>query len=410
MSLLRKFFNLNALGGTVLVFFFMWGFGSLGIQVEFLNVFEEVFEDFDLTHLYYSKIRDPQTVPYEDKIVLVNIGKVGRREIAEQINILNKYKAKVIGIDARFYPIPESDPSYDPVGDFLLMQAFKNTENIIIGSELQNPNVETQTWDTLKLPQESFLPYVTPAYVNIGNTEDSEFPFWGTIPPKYKLKNGDEAICFAAEVMRLYDPSIAEEFLSRGHEKEVIYFKGNFDKYTKLEVDQVLQEDFAPELIEGKIVLMGYMGSGYNDYFFDEDKFYTPLNDNLLGRSFPDMFGVVVHANILSMMFDRTYINEMPKILSVIVAVLLCYFNMLIFSQIIYNPKLSVWYNGISKLIQLIEAIVVYAINLYIFDAFNYQADLTLSLFVIILSGDLCEIYVDVLLNLFKRLLLKLNI
>ena len=410
MSFLRKIFNITTIGGTVFVFLFMWGFSSLGIQFEFLNVLEEVFDDFDLTHIYYSKIRDPQTVPYENKVVIVNIGKLKRRDIAQQINILNKYKAKVIGIDARFYALPEDNEYYDPVGDFLLQQAFKNTENIVIGSELVNPDPKKQVWDSLKLPQESILPHVTTGFVNIGNKEGSDFPFWGNIPPKEKVKSGEKIHCFAAEVMRLYNPSIAEEFLNRSNEEEIIYFKGNLDKYTKLEASQVLEEDFSPELIEGKIVLMGYMGTGYNDYFFDEDKFYTPLNSNLLGRSIPDMFGVVVHANILSMMFDKTYINKMPEMASIIVAILICYFNMAIFAQIIYNPKLSVWYNGISKLIQLIEAIVVYTVNLLIFDSFNYQADLTLTIFVVILSGDLCEIYIDVLLNIFKRILLKLNI
>lgn len=410
MKLLRKIINPAAIGGMILVFVFMWAFKSIGVQFEFLNVLEDVFEDFDITHLYYSEIRNPQNVPFEDKIVLVNIGKLGRREIAQQLNILNKYEPQVVGIDARFFPIPEDSPAYDPVGSFLLEQAFKNTKNIVIGSELNQPNVKTQTWDTLIMPQKEFLPYVSTGYVNIGNTEPEDFPFWGSIPPKEKLTSKKEALCFAVEVMKHYNPAAAKEFLNRNNDEEIIYFKGNIEKYTKLEINQVLEEKFAPELIKGKIVLLGYMGSGYDDYFFDEDKFYTPLNKNPLGRGAPDMFGVVVHANIMSMMLDKNYINKMPQAFSILLAVLICYLNMRMFMAIIYNPKLGVWYNAISKIIQLFEAIIVYMISLFLFDQYHYQSDLTLSLFVVILSGDLCEIYVDVLLNTFKRLLPKLNI
>ncbi len=387
------------------MFLFMWGARSLGVSFEFFNVLDDAFEDFNITHLYYAKIRDQKTVPAEQNIVLVNIGKLGRRDIAEQINLINAHKPKVIGIDVRFFGLREDDP----IGDFLFEQALKNTENMVLVSELNFPNAKQQTWDTLLLPPPEFLQHVTTGYANIGNKESVNFPFWGTIPPKDKLTNGQEEHCFAAKVMEAYDPKLAEAFMKRGKEEEIIYFKGNLDKYPKLEFYEIAEGKFSPDMIAGKIVLMGYMGDGYRTHFFDEDKFYTPLNEVLIGRSTPDMFGVVIHANILSMILEDKYINEMPVWLSLLVAVLICYINITLFAQIIYNPKLAVWYNGISKLIQLIEVLCLYLATLLIFDLFKYQTDFTLAVFVVILSGDLCEIYIDVILNLFKRLQLKLN-
>ncbi len=371
-----------------------------------MRTLRDGFEDFNLTHLYYSKIRDAQSVPAEQNIVLVNTGGLSRRELAEQLAVLGKYNPKVIGMGMEFFEPDEEDP----IGDFMLEQTLKNTQNVVMVSELHQWQEAQQAWDSLRNPPQEVLAHVTTGFANNGDRQPSHFPFWGEIPPKETLKNGQIVHCFALKVMEQYDANIADEFLRRNNAEEVIYFKGNLEKYPKLEAAQVAQENFTAEMIEGKIVLLGYMGTDYGDYFFEESKFYTPLNSELMGRGEPDMFGIVVQANILSMMLERNYIAQMPAWLSALIAFLVCYFNIVLFSQIVHNPKLAVWYNGISKVIQLFEAIFVYLINLIIFDVFKYQADFTATIFVIIVSGDLCEIYIDIVLNAFKKLLLKFNL
>jgi hypothetical protein len=53
------------------------------------------FEDFAFSTRQTKEERD-------DRIVLVNIGQLGRAGIAEQINILSRYNPKVIGIGVLF--------------------------------------------------------------------------------------------------------------------------------------------------------------------------------------------------------------------------------------------------------------------------------------------------------------------
>lgn len=418
---MRKFINLRNLGGVAFVFAFMWMLGKIGVSFEFLNVFEKVFEDFELTDIYYSKIRDNSQEPFEDDIVLVNIGTLGRRDIAKQVQIISQCKPKVIAIDARFfYPKEE-----DPVGDFMLAQAFKEAGNVILGSEAASyEHVEYSeeeaekltAWDTLLRPIPLFLQYVQTGHVNTG-MPDNEFSFltWRDFPIVEKIKNGHVEPCLAAKVLENYDKKAYERLMARldkksdEDRKERIYFKGNLDKYVKLDVQDVLLKNFDSTLITGKIVLMGYLGSEYTDYHFDEDKFYTPLNPKQMGRGAPDMYGVVVHANIISMVLDDKFVNDMPATISWTVALILCYINVSLFTWIVTHPRYAIWYNAISKSIQLLEAISLYFINVFLFAKLNYQADLTVTIFVIVLSGDLAEIYVDVLLNFIRKIRSKLK-
>jgi CHASE2 domain-containing sensor protein len=397
---MKKLFNWTYLSSTVLVFAFIGLLGVIGVQFDFLNVFEEVIEDYDITDVYFNKIRDQQTVPYEDRIVLVNIGEasLGRRSIAQQISILNQYHPKVIGVDAKFFSLKEEDP----IGDFMLEGAFAEAQQLVLAAEFAVLTDTSKGWDTLYLPPANFAQHATIAYVNVGNQEVSDFTTWRSIPVREKTMQGLSAPCFAVQVAALYDSAAAARFMARNNEIEHIYFKGNLDKYTKLDVEDVLEERFDPSLIEGKIVLIGYLGSEYTNYHFDEDKFYTPLNEKQVGRGTPDMYGVVVHANIVSMILDQNYINETPQWLSILIALMVCYFNVALFVNILLNKRLAPYY-GLTKLIQLVEIILIVTIDIFTFALYNYKIDLTLTSLAVLLAGDLTEIYVDIIIINFRK-------
>ncbi|UZR92369.1 CHASE2 domain-containing protein [Chondrinema litorale] len=410
--MMKKLFNWTNISGTFAVFLFMWMLGSIGVQFDFLNVFEEVLSDYNLTDVYYTKIRNNEAIPFDERIVLVNIGDAsrGRGSIADEISILNKYNPKVIAIDAKFFGLKEDDP----MGDFKLATAIQEANNFIMASEFAVTSDTSTGWDTLYTPPPLFSQNAQTAFVNVGNLEFGDFTTWRTIPVKETTKKGKKEPCFPVKIAEVYNEKAAQKFLARGNEIENIYFKGNLDKFTKLDVDDVLKENFIPELIKDKIVIMGYMGDHYTDYYFDEDKFYTPLNEKQVGRGTPDMFGVVVHANVVSMILDENYINEMPAYIGYIIAIILCYLNVALFAYILDNKKLSPYY-GLTKIIQLIEVLIILTISIFSFALFNYKVDLTLVFLVIILAGDLTEIYIDIILvslskiSFIRKLSLKPN-
>lgn len=393
---MRHLFKLRNYIGTAFVFLFLILLQTVGVQVEVLNVFEQVFENFELSDVFYTT-RDPKSEPYEQNVVLVNIGDLDRKGIAKEIAILSKYKPKVIGMDVNF-PTPKQD---DLLGDMLLMQAMKQAGNVIVGSQPKGKQ-EDGKFKEVVMPFDLIRPHVSTGHVYTGQ-DYQDFITWRDIPPFVVTKKDKKEDCLTLAMMKVYDKEKAEIFEERGNEREEIYFKGNLDKYTKLDVKQVLNEEFDPKLIEGKMVLMGYMGSGYTDYYFAEDKFYTPLNENIMGRSVPDMYGVVVHANVLSMMLEETYVNKMPLFLALLIAGVICFFNVSLFAWILDRKEWAVWYNMLTKSIQFVEAVVVLVISFYAFAKFHYSVNFSVTFFVILLSGDLTEIFIDVGVRLFNR-------
>jgi CHASE2 domain-containing sensor protein len=414
---MRKLFNTTSLAGTLLVFAFMWGFSKIGVQLDFLNAVEATLKDFSLADVYY-RLRDSNDVKFDDRVVLVNIGDRPRSETARQILTLLQYEPAVIGIDALFYgPNIHPDDSIRHLGlsgDDLLEIAFSKAPRLVLVGEAEGYDEKTNRWDSLHRPYDRFARHVAVSYANTVTDEDGGelFNTWRRIKPQFHLKDSTRIDCFAGKVVSFYDSSVYAEFIGRGNDIEDIYFKGNIPnaldtanaaKYAVLDVDDVLQENFTPDAIRGKIVLMGYMGTEYTSTHWDTDKFYTPLNPKPVGRTWPDMYGVVIHANIISMMLDRNYIDNMPDWLAYAIAFVLCYLNVTMFVYILEKPRLAPWYGALSKLIQLAQAILLGFLTVQIFTSFYFKPEFTLAIVAILLSGDLAEIYMDFVENVLKR-------
>ncbi|MGF1637595.1 MAG: CHASE2 domain-containing protein, partial [Cyclobacteriaceae bacterium] len=163
----------------------------------------------------------------------------------------------------------------------------------------------------------------------------------------------------------------------------------------------VLNENFEPEeVIKDRILMLGFMGDDFEDRSW-QDKFYTPLNIKYAGRTNPDMFGIVVHANIVSMILNGDYINRQSKLSGIIWAIILCLINVYYFIRI--YRVLPQWYDGITKSLQLVEILVLLLVNVLLFHWFNYKTDLTLATVCIALSSDGIEIYFGVIKNIFSK-------
>ncbi len=71
-------------------------------RIDFLDVVQNTIEDFYITDYVFSRMKDYSNVPLDTNIILVNTSNFNRKQIAEQIEIVNKYEPKVIAIDAFF--------------------------------------------------------------------------------------------------------------------------------------------------------------------------------------------------------------------------------------------------------------------------------------------------------------------
>lgn len=398
---MKSIFNIHNFICTLFIFLVMGLASTIPFETELFNPVSAAFKDFEFTDIVFSKIR-PQTPKADTNIVLVNIGDLDRATTAEQINIINRYKPKVIAIDAAYRF------SKDPAGDTALAKAFSQVKNLVFVSGVNKFNEQSQQYDTLETSHPMFTKYATTGFANMIVEDNHIYKAIRSFSPKEKVCNQTE-LAFPVKVAQLYKPEAAAAFLKRENDFEIINYSGNFDTgaFYALDVEDVFDPEIdLGSILKDKIVLMGFLGSSFNDRTL-EDKFYTPMNENYIGRSHPDMYGVVIHANSISMILRGEYIESMPEYMELGIAIVLCLLNVILFSYIMHN--LGDWYDSLTIAMQLLQAFLIGYIILMLFHLFNIKINLTTALLAIALSSNLLEIYHNLLIRLYgKRKLIKL--
>ncbi|MBV6644534.1 MAG: CHASE2 domain-containing protein, partial [Cyclobacteriaceae bacterium] len=268
-----------------------------------------------------------------------------------------------------------------------------------------------EEFDSIQYSWEAFTWNSTPAFVNLitDAKEQEELKFCRDFNPK-QLVRGERQVAFGVKLASYLDSAAAERFLARDNEVELVNFKGNVldfgatkfgTKYFALDVPDVFEGNFVPEMIQGKIVVFCYLGQYLGDRSSFEDKFITPLNATYVGRTLPDMYGGVIHANIISMILSEDYINYMSEATQITLAIVLCLLNVLLFT-IIYK-RIPKWYDGTTKVFQLIEVFTLFTMMIIVFNKFNYKMDLTIAIVAIALAGDSLEVYHGLIKNIFTK-------
>ena len=193
----------------------------------------------------------------------------------------------------------------------------------------------------MKYSAEMFRENAHFAFANLETAavDQNDFKACRRFPPKMMV-NGERQVAFGVKIAEMVNPEIAEEFLKRDNEWEVINYRGNIvdffaasaypSRFFVLDIQDVLNENFIPGMIKDKIVIFGYLG----DYIGDtrwEDKFFTPLNTKYAGKANPDMYGVVIHANIASMILSQDYIDTLNPRTELVISILVCFLNVVLF-------------------------------------------------------------------------------
>lgn len=395
--------------------------GLSNLDFEWLNPVGEAFADVDITDLAYSQLGKNDHVRGVDEngaamidtnVVVVNIGYLSRKEIAQEIFKINQFNPKVIGIDAFFLKPKEKDP----MGDVMLESAIKFGGNVVMVSEGKNYNVENEYFDSItysynKFTENALSTGLANVITDNEGTSDSRFNICRSFLIGSRIESEKTyENAFTVELVKHYDTTAYKALLERGSTEEYINFTGNIHRdFMKLPFSRFKAFDTnyndpnwaSKEDFEGKIVLMGFMGATL-DEVTGEDKFFTPLNHKYVGKSNRDMYGVVVHANTISMILRQDYIDSMPNWLSHVIGFLLTYLVFAAFRGIFNDYK--VWYDGLTKLLSIIIVLIMLFVELAIFDTFSYRVSFHVLYFgVIAFSGDFLEIYY----GLFKNIVYK---
>jgi CHASE2 domain-containing sensor protein len=414
-SMFQKFW-LDVILGTVFIFALMGMFNSF-TAFKIFDIFDPIgdaFADMEMTDVVFSQLRDQPVV--DDRVVMVNVGNRSRFEIAMMIDSINQFNPAAIGVDI-FFDFPKEDT----MGDSLLAASLSKVENLIMVSKILY-NEKTDAFDSMRLSWDPFRANAELAFANLitGAANQEDLKMCRTFTPQQEV-NGENQLAFAVKLASVLDSAKAQKFLARGNEEEVINYRGNILDYgaTKfgsmffaLDHTEVLEPYFNPEtesyerryfpdIITGKIVIFCFMGNYLGDQEALEDKFFTPINAKYVGRAYADMFGGVVHANIIVQILNEDYINQLKGWQSIAIAIILCFLNVLAFSWV--YKKIPRWYDGVTKLVQLMELLGLMFVMIYVLEMFSLKLDLTIGLVAVALAGDSLEVYYGVVKNSFSK-------
>lgn len=376
------------------------------------------FADMEMTDVVFSQLRDQPVV--DERIVMVNVGNRSRFEIGMMLDSINQHQPLAIGMDI-FYDMPKEE---DPMGDSVLIAALNRIDNLVM--PLKALYVDSADIFDKHVSWEPFNESADMAHVNLVTDADVQEDlkmcreFFPSVPIGAK---GEETRvpAFSVQLASYMDKGKADAFLESAKEVEVINYRGNIIDYgaTKFgsmffaldhyeilepyfnEETYTYERRYIPEIITGKIVIFCFMGEHLGDREALEDKYFTPLNATYVGRAFPDMYGGVIHANIISMILNEDYIHQLKEWQSLALGIFICFLNVMAFSWI--YKKIPRWYDGVTKLIQAVEFMFIVLMLIYIMELYNFKLDLTLGLAAVALAGDGLEVYFGVVKNSLTR-------
>jgi CHASE2 domain-containing sensor protein len=364
---------------TLWVFAFIVLLGLIPINFYFFNPLKLALKDFDFNDINYSKLAKRPEKILDPRITILNVGHRDRAELAFLLDTVESFGPKVIGLDVTF------DGPRDPEADSMLAAVLHKYPNIVIATRL---NWEYEK-DTAKFETKFFFGDVAnkKGHVNlIGESIDEKRSVrYYSVYEKEKKKLYTS---FGTSIIKEYDPAIYEELMARKKKSEILNYSRHTNDYWLVEPDSLYNGYVGKELFEGKIVLFGFVDENPNDI---EDKVFTPMNQRIVGKTYPDMNGITVHANFISMVLDKDYIKTLPSWVNWLVAILIGWLHMSFFIR--YYLESHIWFHLVAKLAQVLSAIFFVYLGMLLYDRFNIKLDMKYTLITIVLAVDVIYFY-----------------
>ncbi|APA64454.1 CHASE2 domain-containing protein [Maribacter sp. 1_2014MBL_MicDiv] len=320
----------------------------IGLNLSFFSPFKNAFKDFSYLDLYHAEKLDDNDFHINQDIILVNIDRLNRKEIAEVLDKLQQFQPKIIGIDIIF------KDKKDPIWDNYLAGKLKDETLVfaysIIGSNEVNTDCTLHKIDDNK------------GYANFNFNKET-----------IVIRNFQGVRKLENKTLTSFPVMIAKNYMGESWycnneiflEKEIpIQYTGRRDEFLILESRDLLGKEAIP-FIKDKIVLVGYLGNEMAYKYDIEDKHYTPMNPKFVGKSPPDTFGLVIHANIVQMLIDGNYIKVVPNWFLGLLTIVLTFFSLAYF--IYLGKKQLASYVLRLNLVQLLFTIFFVWLSLYFF-------------------------------------------
>lgn len=348
----------------------------------------------------------------EERIVLVNVAAGGRREIAQQISKISEYNPRVIGVVIFFNCFDGKRDSIncpqllDRLGNEMLQNAIRNSGKVVMVSKLLQKqqaakNYNEEIYDSMEHSDDIFIRNAHHGFgdiilhANFRESIDNGIAIEvREISPQMKV-NGKRELSLAVQIAMLYDSVKTLRFLERNRDHEWINFRGNVTPYNyylgsrtitkppyfrSVDIDSLANGLLSENIFKDKIVIVGYLGDYLNDPAY-ESRFYTPLNSTFAGRSMPDMLGLVVHANFVSMILNEDYIDELNQFFTWLMTLIIIVLNIIFFTSL--HNRQSVWYDSLCFIVPVFQIVLFSWLRMELMEEYNFIVNFEAILYLV---------------------------
>ena len=376
---------------TALVFFMIFLGTSFKINIKSINPLTRSLNDYEITDIVFSKFKD-QSEFIED-IIIVNTGTPDRSEITKILKKISPLETKAIGIDFLFSEFDSSDV------DIAFVNQLAATPNIVLASILDEFNVSENHFGKLSGCAPAFCDNTNVGYINFVAKPDHSIRLFSTME---SVGNKIEK-AFSTRLFELAYPERSSEITEHPSNVQRIGYRGNIESFVHFDADQLLNNSGdLTQIFKDKIVLIGYLG---DDDIGDslKDKFYTPLNERIAAKSRPDMYGIMIHANILSMYINQSYIKEWPKWTNRLIEILIVMLSVGIFRMDFISFQQVYWI--LIRILQILMYLLLFYIVAGVFYFFNIRLSLNIGIIGALIAWDVVDLYENIIHPRLKKII-----
>lgn len=374
----------EALLSTILILITVFLINFFPFKYELVKPIKQDFGDFDIYDLHYSKLQNEKK---DTNIVLVQIGDT-RDEIQKQLKLLSAYKPAVIGIDVDFKKAPD-EAVEDSVkekrikDDSVLKKQIHDMPQVVTGHRMVIDHITGHLEVQPNYFDDDSTIRNRSGYFNFIGEEISVIRQYA---PFYKLDSTIE-YALTSRILEKFKPDLFQKLKKRKNKIEAINYSGNTEHYVTITREELMKDSVTKEFkknIKGKIVLLGVFYT--TPPLLMDDIHFTPLNRKISGKSLPDMYGVVIHANVLSMLLSGKYIKMKSEKFTYLLAFLIVFFITL-YQLRLHKRKIHMAHWKMI-LFQVVAIVLLVYIFFLVFSFCHVRVDLLPAIIAIVLSVE----------------------
>ncbi len=370
---MKYFFKRDTILATFAVFLVMGLLSLVPLNTHLLDPLKLALSDLRFNDMSFSTLKIHRDNAVDKKLMVVNIGNANRSEIAAVIKILDSAGPAAIGLDVLF------NEAKDGMSDSVLADVIKKSSLLVLSvkPDFEHGSV-SEHGDFFKTETSHF------GYVNLVGEKKGVIRYFS---PFEKYQN-TVINSFSAAVVQQADEVRFGQLKKRNHALENINYQRQSDQYFIVNYQDLLSDRTDKTIFKDKIILVGYVDDNPANI---EDKHYTPLNEKFAGKSIPDMNGVIIQANIISMILENNYIYQSPSWINWVLAVLLTWFFVAFILR--YYLEHHMWFHLSAKSVQLLLTVFFIYLGILFSKYLNTSIDFAAVMGGIVLAVDVLYFY-----------------